>query len=210
MKSLAFGLFAALLCVAFIKLGSEVAEGETRDVDAAILRAAWSLRSGHPWLADVLRDFSGLGSTAVLTLVVVFAAGYLAVRSAWTTAAIVAASAISGTALVSAFKTAFGRLRPDPAFADMQVPGLSFPSGHATISAIVFLTVGALIASTRQRWEERTFILCAAALLAVLVGISRVALGVHWATDVVGGWAFGAGWALIGLLLDRHLGSRHA
>jgi undecaprenyl-diphosphatase len=84
-------------------------------------------------------------------------------------------------------------------------PGLSFPSGHAGISAIVFLTLGALLASTRSRAVERSYILGTATLMTVLVGLSRIALGVHWATDVLAGWAFGAVWALIWLMLARRL-----
>jgi undecaprenyl-diphosphatase len=85
---------------------------------------------------------------------------------------------------------------------------MSFPSGHATIAAIVFLTIAALIASTRTRASEQTYILAMATLMALLVGLSRMALGVHWATDVVAGWAFGAAWALAWLLLARGLTRR--
>jgi undecaprenyl-diphosphatase len=201
-------LVASLLWFAFIHLGSEVAEGDTLGFDTQVLLVARSLREAHPWLVEACRDLSGLGSTAVLLLFAVLAVGYLAIVSAWTTAAIVSASILAGTLLVGLLKSAFGRLRPDPSFAGMIVPGLSFPSGHASMSAIVFLTLGALLASRCERWTERIFILSAAALIAVLVGVSRVALGVHWATDVIGGWAFGAGWALLGLLLDRRL-TRH-
>ena len=69
----------------------------------------------------------------------------------------------------------------------MVVPGLSFPSGHAGRSAIVILTLGALIAATRSRVVERSVNLGTAALMTALVGLSRVVLGVHWATDVLGG-----------------------
>jgi undecaprenyl-diphosphatase len=69
------------------------------------------------------------------------------------------------------------------------------------MAAIVFMTLGTLIASTRTRPRERGYILGAAALLTLLVGISRVMLGVHWATDVLGGWVFGAGWAMAWLLI---------
>jgi undecaprenyl-diphosphatase len=71
------------------------------------------------------------------------------------------------------------------------------------MSAIAFLTMGALIAATRRRTRERIYILLVAGLLTLLVGISRVALGVHWATDVMGGWAFGAAWAVVWLLVAR-------
>jgi undecaprenyl-diphosphatase len=78
---------------------------------------------------------------------------------------------------------------------------MSFPSGHASMSAIVFLTLGALLANTRGRWVERVFILATAAIATFLVGVSRVALGVHWATDVLAGWALGTGWATAWLLV---------
>lgn len=85
------------------------------------------------------------------------------------------------------------------------VLGLRFPSEHASFSAVVFLTVGALVASTRSRMSERTYVLGAAALMTFLVGASRVALGVHLTTNVVGGWALKAVWASVWLLVARWL-----
>jgi undecaprenyl-diphosphatase len=177
----------------------------------AVLRAAQSFRVGHPWVAEVMRDLSGLGSTVVLTLFTVVAVGYLAIVRARPIALLVAAAVITGALGVSVLKAQFGRSRPGAAFAELAAPGMSFPSGHATISAIVFLTVAALIASTRRRTVEQTYILATAALMALLVGLSRIALGVHWATDVAAAWAFGAAWALVWLLLARRLarGSAH-
>lgn len=135
-------------------------------------------------------------------------AGYLALASARTTAVLVATSVISGTVFVSVFKAGFGRLRPDVAYAELVVSGLSFPSGHASMSAIVFLTLGALIASTRNRLAERVYILMTATLMTLLVGLSRVALGVHYATDVLGGWAFGTAWVIVWVLLASHIARR--
>ena len=91
----------------------------------------------------------------------------------------------------------------DAALAEFSVPSLSFPSGHASMAAIVFLTLGALLASTRTSRIERVYLLSTAATFAVLIGLSRVLLGVHWATDVLGGWAFGAAWAMAWLLVAR-------
>jgi undecaprenyl-diphosphatase len=209
LKPLLMGLAAVLLTLAFIHLGAEVAEGDTRAFDTDLLRGAQSLRVGHPWLAEVMRDLSGLGSTTVLTLLTVATVGYLALVLARMMAFLVTASVLSGSVLAGVFKAAFGRLRPNSAFAEGVVAsGLSFPSGHATMSAIVFLTLGALVASTRNRLTERIYILAAVSVTTLLVGVSRVALGVHWATDVLGGWAFGAGWAMAWLLLARRLASR--
>lgn len=130
-------------------------EGDTRAFDMQILRAAQSLRSAQPWVADVMRDLSGLGSTAVLTLFTTMTVGYLALVSARTTALIVASAVITGSVGVSGLKAGFGRLWSAANFAELVAPGLSFPSGHASVSAIVFLTPGALLASTRSRALER-------------------------------------------------------
>jgi len=200
-RPLLFGLAVVLLVLAFASLASEVLEGDTRGLDMYVLSAARSLRARHPWIGEVMRDLSGLGSMVVLTLFVLLAVGYLVLITARGTAFLVGASAFTGSALVAVLKAGFGRLRPDSAFAELVVPGLSFPSGHATMSAAVFLTGGALIAATHRRWTERVYVLSVAALLTALVGMSRAMLGVHWATDVLGGWAFGSAWALLWLLL---------
>jgi undecaprenyl-diphosphatase len=209
-NALLVGLVAVLLLLAFVVGGAEVMEGDTRSFDQYLLQGAQSVRAGHPWLASIMRDFSGLGSTAMLTLFTVVTVGYLALVSAKVTALLVATSVITGAFFVQFLKAGFGRLRPDASFAEMVATGLSFPSGHTSMSAIVFLTLGALIARTRSRAPERLYILAAAALMALLVGISRVLLGVHWATDVLGGWAFGAAWAMAWLLLARYLAQRPA
>ena len=204
-NALLVGLLAVLLLLAFVVGGAEVMEGDTHSFDVYLLQGAQSLRADHPWLAAVMRDFSALGSTAVMTLFTLITVGYLTLVSARVTALLVATSVSTGAVFVQLLKAAFGRLRPDAGFADLVATGLSFPSGHTSMSAIVFLTLGALIASTRSRVPERLYVLAAAALLALLVGVSRVLLGVHWATDVLGGWAFGAAWAMAWLLLARFL-----
>jgi undecaprenyl-diphosphatase len=191
-------------------LGGEVVDGDTRGFDLYVLHQAQAWRTGHAWVAGVMRDLSGLGSTTVLALLTLITAGYLVLVSAPNLASLVVGAVISGTVAVNLLKTAFGRMRPDAAYAEMLVPGLSFPSGHAGNAAIVFLTLGALLASTRIRPAERAYLLAMASLLALLVGVSRVMLGVHWATDVLAGWAFGAAWAMLWLLPRRGLAFPHS
>ena len=196
-------LAVTLLAFAFAHLASEVLEGDTRSFDTALLQAAQAFRLHHPWVTSVMRDLSGLGSAAVLSLFTLATAGYLLLLSAPRTALIVVLSALTGTVANSMLKSVFDRSRPPRDIADHVLPSLSFPSGHASMSALVFLTLGALFATTRVAYRERIYIVSAAAILAGLVGLSRVMLGVHWATDVLGGWAFGAGWAMLWLLLAR-------
>jgi len=207
LRSLLRPLFAAfavvMLALFFVYLGSEMLEGDTAAFDTGTLRAAYAVRGAHPWLTEVARDFSGLGSVAVMALFTAAVVGYLCLVSAKVTASILAVSVILGSAVNTLIKMGFARARPDPAFAEFSVTSLSFPSGHASTAAIVFLTLGALLASTRKSRVERIYVLCTAAMFAILIGLSRVLLGVHWATDVLGGWAFGAAWAMGWLLVAR-------
>jgi len=194
-----------LLLFTFAKLGSEVLEGETRSFDMGLLRAFQALRTDHPWVTDTMRDLSGLGSTVVLVLFTATTAGYLALIKERSIAILVALATLGSGAVVEILKLAFDRLRPAAADAAIVVAGLSFPSGHATLSAIVFLTLGALASSSRMRSVERAYIMGVAAVMTLLVGLSRVALGVHWATDVLAGWVFGALWAAVCLLIVRRM-----
>lgn len=193
-------LLAALaslaLGTAFLGLSSEISEGETRAVDLAVLHAMQGLRAGAPRAVEVMRDLSGLGSSVVLSLFTLATVLYLALFSSRVRALLVAVAVGSGALSVVALKALFGRMRPHAELAAYPVSGLSFPSGHSSMSAVVFLTIGVLVAGTRRRRSEQLFIVAIAALLAMLVGVSRVVLGVHYATDVLGGWAFGAAWAI--------------
>lgn len=194
-----------LLGLAFAHLGQEVGDGEAYGFDQALLLRAQALRAAHPGLSEMMRDITALGSTAVLVLISCLTVVYLVLSGHRGRAGLLALSAISGTGLLYFFKSWFARARPDAAFADAVVGGWSFPSGHTSMSAIVFLTLGSLLAAMRVRPRERTFILATAVLLTLLVGISRVMLGAHWASDVLGGWAFGAAWALLCLMAARLL-----
>ncbi len=111
-RPLIAGIVVALLIWAFVLLSGEMVEGDTGDFDMAILRAAQSLRAGHPWLAGVMRDLTALGSTTVLVLFTLFTVGYLAVVGSRPTALLVAAAVITGSIAVRLLKTGFGRPRP--------------------------------------------------------------------------------------------------
>lgn len=202
------GLGVSLLGLLFLHLGSEVAEGETRAFDSYFLHGAQSLRAAYPWLADVMRDLSGVGSTVSLTLLTLGSSGYLALARSRAEAAIVALSVGSAAMTVQLLKSGFGRARPDAAYSQFAASGLSFPSGHTSMSAVVFLTLGVLLSRRLTQARERRYVMGFAALLTILVGVSRATLGVHWATDVLGGWAFGSAWAVVWLLIAERLDPR--
>lgn len=207
-RPLLAGAFVAAMAFVFLKLGSEVLEGETQGFDQRVWLLAQTLNSQYPLLTLIMRDLTSLGSTAVMTLITAVTVVYLALVGSRRMAALVLSAMLSGSALVVATKGLFARARPDLTLTDLVVSGLSFPSGHTSMSAIAFLTMGALIAATQRHTRERIYILLIAGLLTLLVGLSRIALGVHWATDVIGGWAFGAAWAVLWLQVARRLARR--
>jgi membrane-associated phospholipid phosphatase len=150
---------------------------------------------GGPRLLAFMRDVTTLGDGNVLTLVVVLVVGLLLVQRKWTSAALVAAATLSGSTAVSIAKQYVGRARPDIVPHLVDVRSLSFPSGHAANSAIIYLTLAALASQMVRQRRVRTYVLMCALLLVGLIGFSRVYLGVHWPSDVLAGWCFGALWS---------------
>jgi undecaprenyl-diphosphatase len=189
--------------LAFIEIADEVTEGEgeVRWFDEGLLLA---LRTGDPrdpvgprWFETSVMDISALGGFAVLALVTLLAAGYLLVLKRWGEALLLLAATLGGTAISEGLKMGFNRPRPDLVAHIVETTSMSFPSGHAMLSAVTYLTLGALIARAQEKKRLRGYILGAAILLTVLIGASRIYLGVHWPTDVLGGWCLGASWALL-------------
>jgi undecaprenyl-diphosphatase len=115
----------------------------------------------------------------------------------WADATLMLVATIGGTLISEGLKVGFSRPRPDLVAHVVEVHSMSFPSGHAMLSAVTYLTVGALLARSQARTAERGYILGAAIVLTLLIGASRVYLGVHWPTDVLAGWCLGAAWALL-------------
>lgn len=152
---------------------------------------------GPRWLHAALVDVTALGSGTVLTLVVAGTIGLLLVRRLWLTAGLVAAATISGSIIAAQAKYWVGRPRPELVDHLVQVTGLSFPSGHATNSALVYLTLAGLVAQVADGRAVRNYIFVIAILLTGTIGVSRVYLGVHWPSDVLAGWCAGTGWAAL-------------
>lgn len=192
----------ALLLLGLIGFGHEVMEGDAAELDRAIMLAMRV--PGHPeqplgphWLPSAVRDVTALGSSTVLTMVVLVTAAFLALKGRLRSAALVIAATTLGALAVTLVKVLIARARPDLVQQLMQEASSSFPSGHAANSAIVYLTLATLLFPVVRGWQMRGFVLAVAMLLVGLIGISRVYLGVHWPSDVLAGWAFGSCWALL-------------
>ncbi len=144
----------------------------------------------------MVRDVTALGSFAGLGIVFLASLGYLLLLGKRALALLMAAAVLGGVTISTLLKVAFDRPRPDVEGA-AQVFTASFPSGHAMLSAVTFLTLGALLARTNGDHRIRVYFMSLAVLLTVLVGLSRIYLGVHYPSDVLAGWCLGTAWALL-------------
>ncbi|MCC6713569.1 MAG: phosphatase PAP2 family protein [Candidatus Dadabacteria bacterium] len=199
--ALAF-LVSAAAFLAFAELAGDVLEGENRQIDTTILlmmRNGNDLANplGPPWFEEMMRDITALGGVAVLTLVTIFSAIYLLLIKRRGLVLYLAAAAITGTIFSNLLKAGFGRPRPDVVPHEIVVYTASFPSGHSLVAAVIYLTLGVILAEAQTRYRLKIYILSVAIVLTLLVGISRIYLGVHWPSDVLAGWLAGTAWAFM-------------
>jgi undecaprenyl-diphosphatase len=195
-------LLLAAAVWAFAALAEEVVEGETHAFDEAVLLA---LRTpgdpsdpwGPAWLEELGRDMTALGGVGVLTVLTLAVTGFLLLHGKPRAAVLLVIAVGGGMLLSTALKRGFDRPRPALVPHGAVVYTASFPSGHAMLSGVVYLTLGALLARVQPQRRLKAYLLGVAMVLTVLVGSSRVYLGVHWPTDVLAGWTAGAAWALL-------------
>ncbi len=195
---------------AFVELADEVIEGEARVFDRMVLMLFRSsadpqMLLGPPWFQEFCRDVTALGSIGVLVMTVLAVAVFLLLARRVRMALFVAVSSLGGVALGYGLKTAFDRPRPDLVPHAVEVMTASFPSGHAMMSAVVYLTLGALLARLLPERRLRIYVLGIALLLSTMIGLTRIYFGVHWPSDVIAGWAVGAAWAAGCWLVSRLL-----
>jgi undecaprenyl-diphosphatase len=193
-------LVAGLLSWGFIAVADGVRFGGWPELDEAVLMAMRDPSNladpvGPVWLEEMARDFTALGGVGVLTLITATATVLLALTGSMRAALYVAVS--TGLAIVLSLwmKEVFDRPRPELVPHHARVHTASFPSGHSMMSAAVYLTLGAMAARFSAQRMLQIFFSCLAVAITVIVGVTRVYLGVHWPSDVLGGWCAGATWA---------------
>ncbi|WP_309645716.1 phosphatase PAP2 family protein [Phenylobacterium sp.] len=211
LKSLARRLEARTLAVwiavagapwVFLAVADEVGEGDTASLDRRLLLA---MRAAHDpsdplgprWLEESMRDITALGGFTLLTITAVVAVLLLVFHDRRRAALILGSTVVLAQISSELLKAVYDRPRPSLVAHGSIVYSQSFPSGHSTLAAATFFTLAAVVASAETKKQTKALIFVLAILFVVMVGISRVYLGVHWPTDVLGGWALGASWALV-------------
>jgi len=199
-------LFGCLFLLLFVWGGIEL-----RDlfmVDRALQFDEWLLLSlrdadnpqylfGPHWVDEAVRDITALGGPAVLTFMIAIVTIYLLLRKKYKSALLVAVVTVGGLLISLLLKDLFLRERPDIVPALMVETSPSFPSGHSMLSAVIYLTLGSLLSRIETNPKIRVYIISIAILTAIMVGLTRIMLGVHFPTDVLVGWIVGFFWATL-------------
>jgi undecaprenyl-diphosphatase len=202
---------AALILLALV---GKVMGGDTQQFDERILKALrrpdnLSIPRGPAWLELSAFDITALGGPTVLGLTVAAVLGYLVLYKLYRNALFVLLASAGGWILNDILKQMFARPRPTVVPHLREVMSASFPSGHALTSAVVFLTLGTLLMRVAEGRLLKWYCIGVAMLTTMLVGMSRLYLGVHYPTDVLAGWLVGLSWALICWLVERAVERRY-
>jgi undecaprenyl-diphosphatase len=202
-KKAALLSLSAIACLLFTfgVIAQNVTEGRSLAFDRRILLVLRdpinpSAPVGPVWVQETARDLTSLGSIIVLSILSLAVSGYLFLARKSAAVWLMIVAVFGGIALNDLLKPAFARPRPDLVYQAARVFTSSFPSGHAELSAIAYLTIAALLAQTQSSFKIGFYFIAVAALLTILIGVSRVYLGVHYPSDVLGGWCIGVAWAL--------------
>ena len=212
-RVLATFIAVAAAIAAFAALADEVREGGALGIDRILLLAFrvpghLDVAAGPEWLRETARDITALGGFTVLTLISVLATIMLLIHRRRAQALVFAGTVLAAQLVSDGLKVWIGRPRPTLVSHLDLVYSNSFPSGHALMTPVVYLSLAGILAAGERRAGEKALLLGSAAALTAAVGISRVYLGVHWPTDVLAGWMLGGAIALASSLGLRRVGPR--
>lgn len=198
------GLLVGTLGLAvFAAIADGIATGDEQGFDWSVLLwmrpfadEPWRMR-GPWWLQEAAADITALGGISVLGLFGLMATGFLLIRGKRLSAALMVVGLAGGVALSEGLKTLFDRPRPPAVYQTVETLNASFPSGHALLATVFYLSVGVMLTRAFPRAPMKAYTLGWAVVLVLLIGLTRIYLGAHWASDVLAGWGIGAFWAML-------------
>lgn len=207
----------ALGVMTFVEVADDMTEADGQAFDHMVLN--WVQPSpGQPagpwWLHEAAEDLTSLGGISVLTLFAVIVIGMLVLLRKRLSAVLLVVGLAGGVALSEGLKAVFERERPPLDYQAVETINASFPSGHALLSTVFYLTLGVMLTRAFPQRGLKAFVLGSAMVIALLIGLTRIYLGAHWASDVFAGWCAGAAWAmslwLVAYAIERRQKVRHA
>jgi undecaprenyl-diphosphatase len=194
-------LFAIVIgTLGFILIAGFVNGGSTDYFDLRVLRSLRNCNDitrprGPEWLFEFMRDITSLGGSTVVFLITFFVIGYFILQKQYNMMVLVLVAVIGGALIDLELKEIFSRVRPQIFSGFIPEKSFGFPSGHSMMATIIYLSLAALIAHLQVRRRDKIYIISVAVFLSFMIGISRIYLGVHYPTDVLGGWSLGLAWA---------------
>jgi len=217
-----FAALGALLVIGlgisiFADLAEDMREGDGQAFDQWVLHWMQPV-PGQPrgpwWLHEAAGDITSLGGVAVLTLLALVAIGFLLILKKRLSAVLLVVGLFGGVVLSEGLKAVFERQRPPVVYQAVETLNASFPSGHALLSTVFYLTVAVMMTRAFPKRRLKAYVLSVGMVFALLVGLTRIYLGAHWASDVFAGWSVGAAWAMLLWLVAYGVGrmqtARHA
>jgi undecaprenyl-diphosphatase len=197
---LIIGLVLILIAgVAFAHLAEEVAEGETQAFDHSVM--VWMGEHGSPTLTILAQEVTALGSGMVVWMVILVASAFLWGSKHRYSVALLWVAMLGAGIISSALKAFYDRPRPDVFPWRVPYAGeASFPSGHSMTAMVGYATLAYLIARLEPSAALRRLTFGVAGVVIVAIGLSRMYVGVHWPSDVLGGFAMGLAWAAFAAL----------
>lgn len=196
-------VFAIIIGIlGFIILAGFVSRGSTSHFDMQILKSFrysddLARPIGPEWLFEVMRDITSLGGSTMVFLITLFVVGYFILKKQYSMLFLILAAVIGGAVMDLELKVLFSRIRPQIIPNLIPEKSFGFPSGHSMMSTIIYLSLASLIARLQMRRIDKIYIISVAVFLSFMIGISRIYLGVHYPTDVLGGWSLGLAWAAL-------------
>lgn len=196
-------LLGAIGLAVFAGIADGVASGDKQGFDWSVL--TWL----HPyvddpqrvrgpwWLREAAIDITSLGGISVLLLLALIFVFFLLVHGKKLSALLLVVGLAGGVAWSEGLKALFDRARPPAEYQVVETLNASFPSGHALLATVFYLTIGVMLTRAFPRARVKAYAVGWAVVVVLLIGLTRVYLAAHWATDVLAGWGIGAFWAVM-------------